>query len=224
MTSQLPWIQAQWPEPKKLPNVRALTTIKITDWPALGLPAEPHWLSQVHGTAVVCLEDWQQGVLADGAWTNQPKQVAAVKTADCLPILLASDEGPYVGAVHAGWRGLLAGVVEQAILACPVPSKSVQAWIGPAISQQHFEVGDEVHQAFVAKERALGAYFRAGKDGHWWADLAGMASHVLHGLGVVRVATAPFCTFGHHDLFYSYRRGLGADEQSARMASLIWLE
>src|SRR6185295_14872095 len=111
----------------------------------LALPAEPGWLSQVHGTAVADLDAQPRGVItADAAIARQPGRVCVVMVADCLPVLFASRDGQRIAAAHAGWRGLASGVLEQTVKALDVPGAELTAWLGPAISQAHFEVGDEV--------------------------------------------------------------------------------
>lgn len=216
-------VLAQWPKPERLPNVQALTTTRAVGVDDLMLPSAPHWLEQVHQTRLIHLDDWTPNVTADAAWTDRPGQVAVVKTADCLPLLVANDQTPVVAAIHAGWRGLVQGIVEQTIKALPGRVEDLQVWIGPAISQDAFEVGNEVHQAFVSKNSAFEPHFKASRPGHWWADLAGIAVTELAQLGVLRVSLSGLCTVKASDRFYSYRAGLPKDLESARMASLIWL-
>ncbi len=177
----------------------------------------------MHQTKLIHLDDWAPGVRADGAWTDRPGQVAVVQTADCLPVLIADEQAPLVAAVHAGWRGLAQGIIEQTIQALPSRAGDLQVWIGPAISQAAFEVGDEVYQAFVAKNPAFAPHFKPSRFGHWWADLVGMAVTELAQVGVFRVSVSGLCTAQDRDRFYSYRAGLPKGEESARMASLIWL-
>lgn len=216
-------VLAQWPEPQHLSHVNALTTTQSLNVEDLVLPSAPHWLEQVHQTRLIHLDDWTPEVTADAAWTDRPGQVAVVKTADCLPLLVANDQMPLVAAIHAGWRGLAQGIVEQTIQALPGRVEDLQVWIGPAISQDAFEVGNEVYQAFVSKNSAFEPHFKASRPGHWWADLAGMAVTELAQMGVFRVGLSGLCTATASDRFYSYRAGLPKDLESARMASLIWL-
>ena len=183
----------------------------------LGLPAEPHWLSQVHGTRV-SLPD-QPLDCADACFEDRPGEVCVVLTADCLPVLLCNTAGTRVAAAHAGWRGLLAGVLEHTVAVFDDPSDRVMAWLGPAIGPAAFEVGDEVRAAFVAAAPAGGRHFRAHGAGHWLADLYGLARDRLAGAGVERVFGGDFCTFGEPERFFSSRR----DGVTGRMASLIWL-
>ena len=181
----------------------------------------PGWLRQVHGTAVCKLDAGDiEAPEADAAVARQPGRVCAVMTADCLPVLLCADDGSVVGAAHAGWRGLLDGVLEQTIKAMSVPGDKILAWLGPAIGPAAFEVGDEVRAAFVADDPAAAAAFRpAGPAGKWLADLYLLARQRLAALGVAGVYGGDACTFTEAARFFSYRR----DGRTGRMASLVWL-
>jgi len=184
----------------------------------LALPREPGWIDQIHGSASVVLES-DTGRQADAAITRQPGQAAVVMTADCLPILLCDRAGGEVAAVHAGWRGLQAGVIETALATMQTPAAQLMAWIGPGISQAAFEVGDEVRSAFADASAENEAYFEAHGPGHWLCDLAGIAERVLQAEGVSRIYRDPHCTYRDSGLFYSYRR----DGATGRMAALIWI-
>ena len=190
---------------------------------AMLLRQEPQWLEQVHGTVIVNAQP--DGVVrtADGSYSRRVNVACLVQTADCLPILLCNKEGTEVAAVHAGWRGLAAGIVGQAV-AC-FSSTKLMAYLGPAISQQHFEVGVDVYQAFMALlESKVGKLpvrqcFEQISDQHWQADLYGLARLALKGKGVSEIYGGNYCTYADHERFYSYRR----DGVTGRMASLIWL-
>ena len=195
---------------------------------ALMLPEKPHWLSQVHGTGVVELDEGSIGLPeADASMTQEPGCVCAVLTADCLPVLFCDRAGTRVAAAHAGWRGLAAGVLESTIEALGVPGDEILAWLGPAIGPQFFEVGEEVYQAFVERNPEASSAFvpsiksaDAGKKGHWLADLYQLARIRLKNAGVTSIYGGGFCTFEDRERFYSFRR----DGETGRMASLIWLE
>ena len=217
------WIHACWPQPKALPPLTALTTTQQSDWTQIDCPEPPRWLTQVHGAQAIHLDDWHTGIAADAAWTDRPRQVAVIKTADCLPVFLASQAKPMIAAVHAGWRGLAGGVLETTIEAMPTHPSTLQAWIGPAISQSAFEVGEDVYQAFVGQESGLAHFFQASRPHHWHADLVGIAVIKLKQLGVCGVSVAGLCTASDPTRFYSYRAGLPKGRETARMASLIWL-
>jgi YfiH family protein len=190
------------------------------------LPAAPCWLQQTHSTTVVTLES-DQNREADGAITRQADTVAVVMTADCLPILLCNRSGTEVAAVHAGWRGLLDGIVETTIEKMQSPTSELMAWIGPAISQPKFEVGDEVRQAFVEKyadtyvdeQSPAESRFINNRTRHWLCDLPGLADDLLKGLGVADVTQSNLCSYANEKDFFSYRR----QAVTGRMACLIWI-
>jgi len=186
------------------------------------LAGDPVWLEQVHGTRVVDATSCSPGdppVQADASFARESGVVCAVMTADCLPVLFCDDDGSVVAAAHAGWRGLLAGVLEQTVAAMTVSPGRLLAYLGPAIGPRAFEVGDEVRSAFVAADAAMAAAFKPTLPGKWLADLYLLAHLRLAGQGVARVYGGDFCTVSDADRFFSYRR----DGQTGRMASMIWL-
>ena len=193
-----------------------------------GLPGEPCWLRQVHGNTVVDVgKAWQRE--ADAAYTTESGYVCAVMTANCLPVLLCHKRYPVVAAVHAGWRGLTAGVIEAALerfagtkpggeTSAAGANADILAWLGPAISARAFEVGEDVYRALVLDEHAA-ACFSPGRVGHWYADLYQLARLRLQQAGVEAIYGGDFCTFSDSQRFFSYRR----DGVTGRMASLIWI-
>lgn len=184
---------------------------------ALALPAEPLWLRQVHGARVVAAGDAAGEPEADAAVTGESGRVLAVLTADCLPVVFAAHDGLHVAAVHAGWRGLAAGVLEATLAALPLPPAAVTAWIGPGIGPRHYQVGAEVYDAFAGTPGA-GRAFAAAAAGRWRCDLARLAAARLAACGVAAVAASGCCTFADPARFYSYRR----DGETGRMATLVW--
>lgn len=189
----------------------------------LGLPAEPRWLNQNHGVAV-CDSVPDTGECFDAAWTNQAGEVLAILTADCLPVVIASADGAELGAAHAGWRGLVDGVLSQLVDRFSGEGSELFAWLGPAIGPAAFEVGDEVKSRFIqqwakADRQELEAAFTAGDPGKWYADLYGLAKITLAQAGVTRVYGGQFCTLTDSQRFYSFRRD-GPD--AGRMATLVW--
>jgi YfiH family protein len=208
---------------------------------AAGLPSQPVWLRQVHGTTVVELDaiddgatgikaagpDAAAGVVAaagvgaaDAAFTRRRGQVCAILTADCLPILLAADSGEVIAAAHAGWRGLAGGVIEATVQALAVPPAPLMAWLGPAIGPQHFEVGAEVREALLKGDLGAEAAFAANARGRYMADLGALARRRLAALGVGRIYGGGRCTYAEADRYFSHRR----DGMTGRQATLIWLE
>ncbi|HEX5756495.1 MAG TPA: peptidoglycan editing factor PgeF [Arenimonas sp.] len=187
---------------------------------ALRLPGEPQWLRQVHGIGVHRADDARPSdvVREADAVVGDGGQVLAILTADCLPVLLCSDDGSAIAAAHAGWRGLAAGVLEATVRAMPVSPSRVLAWLGPAAGPQAYEVGDEVRSAFVDRDPRAASAFHATRPGHWLCDLYALARQRLAMAGVNRIHGGGLCTISAPQRFYSHRR----DGRSGRMASLIW--
>ncbi|MDZ7869824.1 MAG: peptidoglycan editing factor PgeF [Rheinheimera sp.] len=184
------------------------------------LPRQPAWLNQVHGVAVLDL-DWWQGQLtdADASVTSLQGLAAVVMTADCLPVLFCDRQGRKVAAAHAGWRGLCDGVLEATLQHFPEPA-DVLAWLGPAIGPVHFEVGNEVRAAFMAKDpQAATAFVPSHNAGKYLADIYLLAQQRLQAAGVSAIYGGDYCTVADPQRFFSYRR----DGQTGRQASLIWL-
>ena len=183
------------------------------------LPAAPLWLHQEHGTRVIEADAYREGVAADGCVASGSNQVCAVLTADCLPVLLCDRSGTTVAALHAGWRGLYAGIVARGVAAMPCPAGDLIAWLGPAISVDHYRVGDDFRQRFVALDAALARAFTRYHGG-WHADLYTIARHQLAESGVAAIHGGDRCTFAEQNAFYSHRR----DGTTGRQATLVWLE
>lgn len=236
------WIKADWPAAK---NIHTAVTLRTGGWsqgafsslnPALhvndklenvlanrktisdmlNLPGEPVWLEQVHGNRIVKAEQLTQPEQADASYSEQAGIVCAVMTADCLPILLSSTEGSKIGAIHAGWRGLLAGVIRHTVKA--LDATKLIAWLGPAIGPDCFEVGSEVRHAFLNKSADFAAGFKQKNQHKYLADIYQLATIELAMLGVTQVYGGGFCTVTDKQRFYSYRR----DGETGRMATLIW--
>ena len=181
-----------------------------------GLPREPQWLNQVHGCDVAVVGEHRPS-RADAAVAMTIGEVVAVMTADCLPVLLCADDGTEIAAVHGGWRGLAAGVVGATLARMRTPPTRLMAWLGPAISQTAFEVGDEVREALVSSDAGTEGCFVANHRGRWQADLYGIAHRQLGVAGVAAVYGGNFCTYSDAGRFFSYRR----DGQCGRMATFI---
>ena len=195
------------------------------------LPSDPCWLKQVHGCEVV---DADEAALSaeryfppevDACVTQTPGRVLAILTADCLPVVLADRDGQVLGAAHAGWRGLAAGVLEQTLRAMQTKypqARGWQAWIGPGIGAKSFQVGQDVRDAFEEHGADQpGMFVRDPADAQkWLADLAGLAVWRLKRAGVEQVENSGLCTVSDPEKrFFSYRR----DRQTGRMATLAWL-
>lgn len=250
MTGIKRWLVPDWPAPA---NIHAATTLRtggVSPAPyfslnpaahvgdaadsvvqnrriikeMLDLPAEPVWLDQIHSHRAVKAAKTADLQQADASYTDQSGVVCAVMTADCLPLLVCSADGAHIAAIHAGWRGLLAGVIGNTITAMKSPLYKMGArgdllvWLGPAIGPDCFEVGAEVKEAFLEKSAAYRHAFKGQSGGKWLADIYQLARIELAALGITDVYGGTYCTVTEHERFYSYRR----DAQTGRMATLIW--
>lgn len=238
----MPNLIAQWPAP---PNVHALTTTRqigysqetyaknnlalhVNDEPAhvfanrttlvkqLSLPAEPIWLNQTHSNVCVTVED-DANRHADATVTRQPGQTLAILTADCLPIVLCNKNGDEIAAIHAGWRGLVNGIIENTLAKMQSPTHQLMVWIGPAICVTCYETSADVKKAFIKQYPFAHPAFE-DKNGKIYANLSKIAELVFYEAGVSSVHQSGACTFESESKFYSYRR----EAQTGRIATLIW--
>lgn len=182
------------------------------------MPNAPVWLNQTHSTVVAQVSEPTSQVLeADGVFTSSANVICSAMTADCLPVLLTNTQGTQVAAVHAGWRGLANGIVENAL---EMFSGEVMAWLGPAIGSEAFEVGEDVLQAFMDFDpQAEQAFVPRDIKGKWFADMSKLATQRLNKAGVNLVFDSGLCTYQNQQDFYSYRR----DGVTGRQATFIWL-
>ncbi|MDW6092026.1 peptidoglycan editing factor PgeF [Vibrio rhizosphaerae] len=183
------------------------------------MPSAPVWMNQTHSTQVLNIDHPTTDIIeADGIFTRTPGVVCAVMTADCLPILMTNTSGTEVAAVHAGWRGLAGGILEQAV---SYFSGDVMVWLGPAIGKAAFEVGDDVVTAFTRGDpMAEQAFEPRQQAGKWSADLVRLAQQRLHRVGVTQVSASGLCTYSDAHNFFSFRR----DGVTGRQASFIWIK
>lgn len=187
------------------------------------LPAEPAWLTQVHGTAIVDAAGLSDMPEADASFSTAKGVVCAIMTADCLPVLFCDRLGRVVAAAHAGWRGLSDGILEKTVISMRAAGAGeITAWLGPAIGPKHFEVGEDVRQKFVAHDASVSGAFKpiAAHEGKYLADIYALARTRLRQAGVHSISGGGFCTGTDAHRFFSYRR----DKVTGRMASLIWLK
>lgn len=202
------------------------TVIRNRQWLAqsANMPSAPIWLNQTHSTIVERVTQPTLKTLdADGLVTSKSGVVLSAMTADCLPVLLTNRQGTQVSAVHAGWRGLADGIVENAVAMFDrdADTGNVIAWLGPAIGASVFEVGNDVLQAFCdVDSRGIDAFKPTGQVGKWWANMELLATQRLNALGVTQVFASGLCTYSEPERFYSYRR----DGVTGRLASFIWIE
>lgn len=192
----------------------------------LQLMHKPAWLHQTHSNRVVKLEQLNSEqtpavdtLPADGSYTMNSGAVCAVMTADCLPLLLSNTQGTWISAVHAGWRGLLAGIIQRSIESYPGKSSDLMAWMGPAISSNHFEVGPEVREQFIEVNNVNTEAFSSTRTSKYMCDIYQLARILMVPYGITSYG-GDYCTFEDSSLFYSYRR----EGQTGRMASLIWMD
>jgi YfiH family protein len=174
------------------------------------------WLEQTHSNKVVCLDERPLNLQVDASYTLHSGIICAVLTADCLPILLSNESGTKIAAIHAGWRGLLSGIIENTINALHDPD--LIAWLGPAIGPNRFELGEDVQMAFCKKSSVFSSAFRKQENNKWLMDIYQLGRIILAERGVTNVFGGEFCTVTEKDRFFSYRR----DSKTVLMATLIW--
>lgn len=189
------------------------------------LPAPPLWLHQTHGTAVLDADNADiektrtHPPTADAAVTHEKNTVLAILTADCLPTILVDQKSGAIAIAHAGWRGLAAGILENTVNTMSATAEYLTAWLGPAIGNKAFEVGEDVYRAFnAAKDAEAASCFQATNPGHWLADLYALARLKLKRLGVARISGGEYCTYSDPQRFYSHRR----QHDHERMATFVW--
>jgi len=221
------FIQPNWPAPA---HIKAYTTLRDgwmgrTFGPPIAsiipLPEDPIWLTQTHSKIVLEATPLNREQIGDASFTTIPHRVCVALTADCLPVLMTDKQGSIVAAIHAGWRGLAAGIIEETIKAMNVEVNHLLVWLGPAIGPTKFEVGKDVYDAFVDRHTESEAAFTPHAEGKWLADLYALARIRLTLSGVTDVYGGDFCTYTREDLFFSFRRDKG---KKGNMANLIWID
>lgn len=189
----------------------------------LNLPSEPNWLQQTHSNTVAIFNNLQNesNPIADAAMTQSPNTICTVLTADCLPILLCNKKGTLVSAIHAGWRGLAKGIIENTIQTMETPPSELLAWMGPAIGPDAYEVSEDFVDTFISfDQKAMQALkTKPNTKNKWLANIYLLAEQRLAALGVTSIYGGEYCTFSDETNFYSFRR----DGVTGRMATLIWL-
>lgn len=229
------YIIPNWPAPK---NIKAFTTRRNLNFKLgssdllinrqklrleLELPAEPFWLTQQHTNIALALTKQTELVqpIADASFTKMANLVCAVMTADCVPILVCNTKGSEVAAIHAGWKGIAGGVIEQTVSAMHTDPGELLAWMGPAIGSNAFQVGLEIVDIFTKLNPDNRLAFTINGDNNYYANIFYLATQSLKNTGITKIYGGEYCTFSQSDLFFSYRRD---GEASGRMASLIWFE
>jgi YfiH family protein len=183
------------------------------------LPEQPRWLEQVHGTTVVNSQHWHKNTQADAIFSQHTGHVCTVMTADCLPILVCNQQGDTIAAIHAGWRGLAAGIIEKTLQKFSCDTSEIMVWLGPAIGPTQFEIGPEVYELFIANDPNDKEAFKIKDPQHYLADIYLLARQRLEQYNVHHIYGGDFCTVSEKERFFSYRR----DGITGRMASIIWI-
>ena len=239
------WIWADWPAPD---HIRAGTSIrnggfsrehfaslnlathvgddaynvqKNRDYLAdqLSLPSIPKWLNQTHSNRIISLDSNLENLNADGAYSTNKNSICTIMTADCVPILYCDKAGTKITAIHAGWKGICSGIIENAISLYRDPA-SLLVWIGPSISQKYYEVGIDVYQSCINHLQLSKEAFYQTEIDHWHCDLVNLAKIILKNNNVGAIYECGLCTYKMEELFYSYRR----DGVTGRTASMIWMD
>lgn len=211
---------------------------------AAKLPSEPIWLKQVHGVEVIDFVSHTAhtahsernkivnsvNLEADASFATKPNHVCVVTTADCLPVLICDRNGTCVATAHAGWKGLVAGVIEATIQHLDTPAEELLVWLGPALGPDSFEVDKDVRDTFIEEGQKIGEknveelFTTFGNK--WKLNIYLAAKHRLNLIGIAshQIFGGDHCTYKEVDSFYSFRRSTHEANKSGRMASLIWLE
>ena len=183
------------------------------------LPSEPVWINQTHSSICIDADSSNTTVEADASYTSKSGVVCGIMTADCLPVFVSKRDGSMVGLAHAGWRGLILGVIDNLIEAFATQGHEMVVHLGPAISMSSFEVGEEVRALFLSKDINFARSFYFARDKHF-LDLYDAARVVLERLNISSIFGGDRCTYKESNNFFSYRRdGIN----SGRMAHLIWM-
>ncbi len=183
------------------------------------LPARPEWLNQTHSNRLSILDKDNVDTDADGSYTTIKNNICAVLTADCVPVLLCDKAGTRVAAVHAGWRGISTGIIDNAAALYSQP-EDVLAWIGPCISCVYYEVGSDVFEACMGYSPNTKTAFQQYDEQHWHCDLVSLVKCILANNKIHNIYESGLCTYADEKNFYSYRR----DGVTGRTASMIWME
>ncbi|MCE3237251.1 MAG: yfiH [Gammaproteobacteria bacterium] len=225
------YIKPVWPAPS---SIKAYTTTRTTpgiinqdkkvDYESLKtflkLPTLPIKIRQTHGDIILPALPQNQNKEADAIWTDQPNQVCAIVTADCLPVLLTHRQGTHVAAIHAGWRGLAKEIIPKTVQRLNLPGEDIIAWLGPGISQSCYEVTDEMRDEFLSSDPKTASAFIPSVNQRWLLDLYAIARLQLKKQGVTEIYGGEYCTFCDSKNFFSYRR---EGSNHGQMATLIWI-
>lgn len=239
------WLWADWPAPK---HIRAGTSIRtgghskrpfndlnlaqhVGDDPVdvkknretlinhLQLQSDPIWLNQTHSSNIISIDTTPENRDADGSFTSKHNKICAILTADCVPVLFCNENGTQIAAIHAGWKGICGGIIENAIKTFSKP-ETMLVWIGPCISSEHYEVGNDVYEGCLDHSILINSAFNQINDDHWHCDLTKIVRILLKNEGIGAIYECNLCTYKMDELFFSYRR----EGNTGRTASMIWME
>lgn len=179
------------------------------------------WLNQTHSTICHRVDSQVnfQTLQGDGLVTNDVGHALMIMTADCLPIVLVNADGTEIANLHAGWKGLAHGMIEQTLATMSSPAQF--AWLGAGISQSCFEVGVEVKEQFLQRYPTVDFAFQpsSSQQGKYYADLYAIARLILQQHGVQHILGGTECTYQQTDDYYSYRRA----NKTGRMATFVFI-
>jgi YfiH family protein len=185
------------------------------------LPTDPIWLHQTHGRIAIEATPDNLEKDADASFSQTPNRICIVLTADCLPVFFCNRQGTQVAVAHAGWRGLGGGILESTVEKLNLPPQDILVWLGPAISQKNYEVGDEVRDLFLQHDQSATQGFIPSPHGRWLADLNALARLRLKNCGIDAVYGGEYCTFADSKRFNSFRRD---GKITGHLASMIWIK
>ncbi|MDR3492813.1 MAG: peptidoglycan editing factor PgeF [Gammaproteobacteria bacterium] len=232
MTIHTEFITADWPAPTRVKAYSTLRHSGVSQTPRtelnqqrlielFKLPEPPTWIQQTHSVIPAEALQANQNKEADAVFTHQTNKVCAVVTADCLPVLLSTSTGSHVAAIHAGWRGLLNGIIENTLDALHLPTDDILVWLGPAIGPKQFEIRKDVYDAFIQVDAQNTQAFTEIGHEHWLADIYLLARLRLQKRGIHKIYGGNHCTYREDENFFSYRR---EGQATGRNVSLIWIE
>jgi purine-nucleoside/S-methyl-5'-thioadenosine phosphorylase / adenosine deaminase len=239
------WLWADWPAPKgvyagtslrigglsKTPYSELNLANHVGDNPVdvtknrsalldhLKLSSNPHWLNQTHSTDIISIDGVPENQDADGSFTTTKNRICTILTADCVPILLCNKDGSQIAAIHAGWKGISTGIIENAIKLFTKPNE-ILVWIGPCICSEHYEVGKDVYESCSNHSDLVKNAFNRTSIDRWHCNLAEIVKILLKNKGVGAIYECNLCTYKLDEMFFSYRR----DGITGRTASMIWME
>jgi YfiH family protein len=184
------------------------------------LPSNPKWVNQTHSNICIDASSIFSLIEADASYSNKPGVVCGILTADCLPVFVSNIQGTIVGIAHAGWRGIVGGVIESLLESIKCKGDDLLVHLGPAISKSSYEVGEKVKSQYLSKNETFERSF-VKDNGSYYLDIYDAAKVVLEDFGVKSISGGDSCTYNDSNEFFSFRRdGIN----SGRMAHLIWFE